>query len=169
MIHYTAYISNPWLSLSSTSLDADIISVPTHCSHYPPRCVPGTQYLAACRLHCIATIIEPVIRTHVTCRTCASFVSARAIFITERDATIIEWQLCVYASSPPLGQALPFFRMSLNKYFNNCLFFALQDTRTHVVVELYDTERSYVEALQILVNVSIIDFKWNSRKRINSK
>nr|XP_034173330.1 rho guanine nucleotide exchange factor osg-1 isoform X5 [Osmia lignaria] len=26
------------------------------------------------------------------------------------------------------------------------------DTRTHVVVELYDTERSYVEALQILVN-----------------
>lgn len=31
---------------------------------------------------------------------------------------------------------------------------ALQDTRTHVVVELYDTERSYVEALQILVNVS---------------
>lgn len=30
----------------------------------------------------------------------------------------------------------------------------LQDTRTHVVVELYDTERSYVEALQILVNVS---------------
>lgn len=34
----------------------------------------------------------------------------------------------------------------------------MQDTRTHVVVELYDTERSYVEALQILVNVSIIDF-----------
>nr|KAF7427605.1 hypothetical protein H0235_007299 [Vespula pensylvanica] len=28
-----------------------------------------------------------------------------------------------------------------------------RDTRTHVVVELYDTERSYVEALQILVNV----------------
>ncbi|XP_051171015.1 rho guanine nucleotide exchange factor 17 isoform X2 [Leptopilina boulardi] len=27
-----------------------------------------------------------------------------------------------------------------------------KDTRTHVVVELYDTERSYVEALQILVN-----------------
>lgn len=34
-------------------------------------------------------------------------------------------------------------------------FSVLQDTRTHVVVELYDTERSYVEALQILVNVSI--------------
>lgn len=32
--------------------------------------------------------------------------------------------------------------------------FVFQDTRTHVVVELYDTERSYVEALQILVNVS---------------
>ncbi|XP_043506362.1 uncharacterized protein LOC122526844 isoform X7 [Frieseomelitta varia] len=29
---------------------------------------------------------------------------------------------------------------------------ARNDTRTHVVVELYDTERSYVEALQILVN-----------------
>uniref|UniRef100_T1J1Q2 Tryptophan 2,3-dioxygenase n=1 Tax=Strigamia maritima TaxID=126957 RepID=T1J1Q2_STRMM len=28
----------------------------------------------------------------------------------------------------------------------------LQDTRTHVVGELYDTERSYVESLQILVN-----------------
>lgn len=36
--------------------------------------------------------------------------------------------------------------------------FYLQDTRTHVVVELYDTERSYVEALQILVNVSILLF-----------
>ncbi|PBC28241.1 Rho guanine nucleotide exchange factor [Apis cerana cerana] len=30
------------------------------------------------------------------------------------------------------------------------------DTRTHVVVELYDTERSYVEALQILVNIPAI-------------
>lgn len=29
-----------------------------------------------------------------------------------------------------------------------------QDTRTHVVGELYDTERSYVESLQILVEVS---------------
>lgn len=35
-----------------------------------------------------------------------------------------------------------------------------QDTRTHVVGELYDTERSYVESLQILVEVSIsrLDF-----------
>lgn len=31
-----------------------------------------------------------------------------------------------------------------------------QDTRTHVVGELYDTERSYVESLQILVEVSFI-------------
>lgn len=31
-----------------------------------------------------------------------------------------------------------------------------QDTRTHVVGELYDTEKSYVESLQILVNVSQI-------------
>lgn len=30
-----------------------------------------------------------------------------------------------------------------------------QDTRTHVVGELYDTERSYVESLQILTEVSI--------------
>ena len=29
----------------------------------------------------------------------------------------------------------------------------LQDTRTHAVGELYDTERSYVESLQILVTV----------------
>lgn len=35
-----------------------------------------------------------------------------------------------------------------------CCVFLLQDTRTHVVVELYDTERSYVESLQILVTVS---------------
>lgn len=31
----------------------------------------------------------------------------------------------------------------------------LQDTRTHVVVELYDTERTYVESLQTVVTVSI--------------
>lgn len=31
----------------------------------------------------------------------------------------------------------------------------IQDTRTHVVGELYDTERSYVESLQILVEVSV--------------
>lgn len=36
-----------------------------------------------------------------------------------------------------------------------CCVFLLQDTRTHVVVELYDTERSYVESLQILVTVSL--------------
>jgi hypothetical protein len=35
--------------------------------------------------------------------------------------------------------------------------FVLQDTRTHVVVEIYDTERSYVESLQILVMVSAHD------------
>lgn len=29
-----------------------------------------------------------------------------------------------------------------------------QDTRTHVVGELYDTERSYVESLQFLIEVS---------------
>lgn len=33
-------------------------------------------------------------------------------------------------------------------------FFVFQDTRSHIVVELYDTERSYVESLQILVTVS---------------
>lgn len=35
-------------------------------------------------------------------------------------------------------------------------FLLLQDTRTHVVVELYDNERSYVESLEILVTVMII-------------
>lgn len=34
------------------------------------------------------------------------------------------------------------------------LMFMFQDTRTHVVVELYDTERSYVESLQTIVTVS---------------
>lgn len=37
--------------------------------------------------------------------------------------------------------------MSLNDH-------VIKDTRTHVVGELYDTERSYVESLQILVEVS---------------
>lgn len=34
-----------------------------------------------------------------------------------------------------------------------------------MVVELYDTERSYVEALQILVNVSILIDLMNKRKK----
>ncbi|KFM71709.1 Rho guanine nucleotide exchange factor 17, partial [Stegodyphus mimosarum] len=33
-----------------------------------------------------------------------------------------------------------------------CGFCATWDTRTHVVGELYDTEKSYVESLQILAN-----------------
>jgi hypothetical protein len=37
---------------------------------------------------------------------------------------------------------------------------AFSDTRTHVVVELYDNERTYVESLQILVTVS---FHYQSR------
>lgn len=32
----------------------------------------------------------------------------------------------------------------------------LQDRRTHIVVEIYDTERSYVESLQTLVMVSML-------------
>ncbi len=36
------------------------------------------------------------------------------------------------------------------------LIFSLQDTRSHIVVELYDTERSYVESMQIIVTVSIV-------------
>jgi hypothetical protein len=32
----------------------------------------------------------------------------------------------------------------------------LQDRRTHVVVEIYETERSYVESLQTLVMVSML-------------
>lgn len=34
------------------------------------------------------------------------------------------------------------------------LVYFFKDTRTHVVVELYDNERTYVESLQILVTVS---------------
>lgn len=32
----------------------------------------------------------------------------------------------------------------------------LQDRRTHIVVEIYETERSYVESLQTLVMVSML-------------
>lgn len=64
----------------------------------------------------------------------------------------------VLGRHPPylhLGQTFPSLVMSLNEYSSFLTVFSgLQDTRTHVVVELYDTERSYVEALQILVNVS---------------
>lgn len=43
-----------------------------------------------------------------------------------------------------------------------------QDTRTHVVGELYDTERSYVESLQILVEVSFSpSFLFPSHKKLN--
>ncbi|XP_050441671.1 rho guanine nucleotide exchange factor 17 [Adelges cooleyi] len=35
----------------------------------------------------------------------------------------------------------------------------MKDTRTHVVVELYDTERSYVESLQTLVNKYLLPLK----------
>ena len=38
------------------------------------------------------------------------------------------------------------------------ILLALQDTRTHAIGELYDTERSYVESLQILVTVRIFLF-----------
>lgn len=34
--------------------------------------------------------------------------------------------------------------------------FYFQDTRTHVVVELFNTEKSYVESLQTIVVVNII-------------
>jgi len=40
--------------------------------------------------------------------------------------------------------------------------FLFQDTRTHVVVEIYDTERSYVESLQILVMVSALHEEWRA-------
>lgn len=90
-------------------------------------------------------------------RTCTSFESTRAIFITRRcnnrAMTAVFGRLPLFLH---LGQTFPSLVMSLNEYSSFLIVFsALQDTRTHVVVELYDTERSYVEALQILVNVSI--------------
>lgn len=96
-------------------------------------------------------------QTHLTytreARTCTSFKSARAIFITRRcnnrAMTAVLGRLPLFLH---LGQTFP----SFNEYSSFLIVFCtLQDTRTHVVVELYDTERSYVEALQILVNVSI--------------
>lgn len=100
-------------------------------------------------------------QTHLTytCEacTCTSFKSARAIFITRRcnnrAMTAVLGRLPLFLH---LGQTFPSLVMSLNEYSSFLIVFCtLQDTRTHVVVELYDTERSYVEALQILVNVSI--------------
>lgn len=35
-------------------------------------------------------------------------------------------------------------------------FFPLQDTRTHIVVELFNTEKSYVESLETVVKVNMI-------------
>lgn len=127
------------------------------------QCRHKSQYLACCP--CIMTIIKCFVQTHVKHRTCTSFISTRAIFITRRcnnrAVTAVLGRLPLFLH---LGQTFPPLIMSLNEYSSFLIVFsALQDTRTHVVVELYDTERSYVEALQILVNVSIfidsIDWK----------
>lgn len=41
------------------------------------------------------------------------------------------------------------------KIHENLFFsFYLQDTRTHVVVELFNTEKSYVDSLETIVKVS---------------
>lgn len=40
-------------------------------------------------------------------------------------------------------------------FISNFIFIQIrQDTRTHVVVELFNTEKSYVESLETVVNVS---------------
>jgi hypothetical protein len=41
-------------------------------------------------------------------------------------------------------------------YLSYVRLFMLQDRRTHIIVEIYDTERSYVESLQTLVMVSML-------------
>jgi len=41
-------------------------------------------------------------------------------------------------------------------YLSYVRLLVLQDRRTHIVVEIYDTERSYVESLQTLVMVSML-------------
>lgn len=37
----------------------------------------------------------------------------------------------------------------------NLILFKIQDTRTHIVVELFNTEKSYIESLETVVKVSI--------------
>ncbi|KAJ8943415.1 hypothetical protein NQ318_020666 [Aromia moschata] len=53
------------------------------------------------------------------------------------------------------------------KMFTCC--FVLQDTRTHVVVELYDNERSYVESLEILVKWELYNHPKNCTKPLFQK
>ncbi|XP_050544977.1 rho guanine nucleotide exchange factor 17-like [Daktulosphaira vitifoliae] len=48
---------------------------------------------------------------------------------------------------------------SSEKVYGGPLTNPMKDTRTHVVVELYDTERSYVESLQTLVNKYLLPLK----------
>lgn len=120
--------------------------------------------MSACSLNTLRLVVHITLRlhyelnvhTHVKHRTCTSFVSARAIFITRRcNNRVVTAVLGRLPHSLHVGQMLPPFITSLNEYSSFLIVFStLQDTRTHVVVELYDTERSYVEALQILVNVS---------------
>lgn len=40
-------------------------------------------------------------------------------------------------------------------FFSLFLHFQIQDTRTHIVVELFNTEKSYVESLETVVKVRI--------------
>jgi len=125
---------------------------PTHCQ--PCLGVPRdahleqAQHLAACRApYVIAdgqSIIATCTRTHA--RTCVHVRRARETLPAARRR-----RDRATAASGLLGPSPSLFadpRMIAG--FSS----TFQDTRTHVVVELYDTERSYVEALQILVNVS---------------
>lgn len=52
-------------------------------------------------------------------------------------------------------------------YLSYVRLLVLQDRRTHIVVEIYDTERSYVESLQTLVMVSML--LWCKTRMLESK
>lgn len=64
----------------------------SQCRHKP-------QHLATSCQCCITTIIKRTVHTHVKRRTCTSFVSARAIFITKRCNNRAVTAVC--ARSPP--------------------------------------------------------------------
>lgn len=97
------------------------------------------------------------LRTYAREASHVSLASTRAIFITSRcnNRAVTATLGRLPALSPSWSNVSSPLAMSLDAYsFFLIVSSGLQDTRTHVVVELYDTERSYVEALQILVNVS---------------
>ncbi|XP_021921500.1 rho guanine nucleotide exchange factor 17 isoform X2 [Zootermopsis nevadensis] len=73
-------------------------------------------------------------------------------FVCHQRTTSSPSQLEGYSGTSPRPELLAeLLRGSSERMYNGSSVQHGQDTRTHVVVEIYDTERSYVESLQILV------------------